>query len=207
MVLLVCFGRLGVYCCSFFPSLKSFANTKSRNKSLQHRSASLHWTVFKLQFCGSLRSLYRKTTTQKPPLNSALVLTMIEKISVTINFSGEFFSPSRAERETGLTLYKKKEVGDIGVSGKYKGIPIPYGSGNLEPPATLKDNEKILWLANTLETTLSKFIACGADEPHLYVGYFYKDQCNLTLSKKELAAIAKLGIDFCFSCYENTESE
>ena len=35
------------------------------NKSLQHRSGTscLRWTAFKSQFCGSLRSLCRKTTT------------------------------------------------------------------------------------------------------------------------------------------------
>ena len=132
---------------------------------------------------------------------------MIEKISVTINFSGEHFSPSRAEKETGLVLSKKSEAGEMGVRGKYKGLAIPYGSGNLEPPSTLENNAKILWLASTLESTLSKFIQCGAEKPYLYVGYFYKDQCNLTLTKEELAAIAKLGIDFCFSCYENSEQE
>ena len=132
---------------------------------------------------------------------------MIEKISVTINFSGEHFSPSRAEKETGLVLSKKNEAGEIGVRGKYKGIPIPYGSGNLEPPLTLENDAKILWLASTLESTISKFTQCGAEKPYLYVGYFYKDQCNLTLTKEELAAIAKLGIDFCFSCYENSEQE
>jgi len=147
------------------------------------------------------RNFHRVQITLKPDL------TMIEKICVTINFSGESFSPSRAERETGLTLSDKKEVGDIGVIGKYKELPVPFGCGRLEPPATLQDNEKVLWLAKTLETTLSKFIACGANEPYIDVGYFYKDQCNLTLTKQELLALAQLGIDFCFSCYGSTESE
>lgn len=33
------------------------------NKSLQHRFASLHWTVFKLWFYGLLRKVFHKTTT------------------------------------------------------------------------------------------------------------------------------------------------
>ena len=132
---------------------------------------------------------------------------MIEKISVTIRFSGENFSPLQAEKKTGLALSKKNEAGEMGVRGKYKGLPIPYGSGNLEPPPTVENNAKILWLASALESTLNKFIQCGAEKPYLYVGYFYKDQCNLTLTKDELAAIAKLNIDFCFSCYENSEQE
>jgi len=46
---------------NYFKKLLS-GNIK-HNKSLQHRSATLHWTGFKSHFCGSLRSLYHKNTT------------------------------------------------------------------------------------------------------------------------------------------------
>jgi hypothetical protein len=36
---------------------------EAANKSLQHRSASLHWTVFKSRFYGLLRKIFHKTTT------------------------------------------------------------------------------------------------------------------------------------------------
>jgi len=58
------FGKLGFGLKGFFYFYSSSSQVKlSHNKSLQHRSASLHWTVFKSQFCGSLCSLYRKTAT------------------------------------------------------------------------------------------------------------------------------------------------
>jgi len=45
---------------AFFLPLKSFANTKSRNKSLQHHSGAsrLRWTVFKSQFYGFAAQKY-----------------------------------------------------------------------------------------------------------------------------------------------------
>ncbi len=36
---------------------------EAANKSLQRRSASLHWTVFKLRFYGLLRKIFHKNTT------------------------------------------------------------------------------------------------------------------------------------------------
>ena len=36
---------------------------QAANKSFQHRSASLHWTVFKSRFYGLLRKIFHKTTT------------------------------------------------------------------------------------------------------------------------------------------------
>lgn len=36
---------------------------QAANKSLQHRSVSLHWTLFKSRFYGLLRKIFHKTTT------------------------------------------------------------------------------------------------------------------------------------------------
>ena len=127
---------------------------------------------------------------------------MIEEISVSITFQGTKFSPKVAEEETGLHLVNKKEPGDIERIGKYKGTPIPYGACDIEPPDDIDFNDRILWLAELLDGKLELFYKCGAEEPRLYIGYFYKDQCNLSLSKEELSAISKLGLELCFSCYD-----
>jgi len=132
---------------------------------------------------------------------------MIDDISVSINFSGEGFSPNKAEKVTGLIFSNKNEVGDIGVRGRYKGKPIPYGSGTLKVPQEISVNERILWLTSKLSGKVNELIVLGADEPHIYIGYFYKDQCNLTLTKNEISAIEALNLEFCFSCYDVSDSE
>ena len=127
---------------------------------------------------------------------------MIDEISVSILFQGETFSPKLAEEITGFDFEDKNEVGDIGTRGRYKGKAIPYGSAQITPPKHIEMHDRILWLAKALDGKVDQFQAMGSDEPYIYIGYFYKNQCNLSLSKEELAAIAKLNIEFCFSCYD-----
>jgi len=132
---------------------------------------------------------------------------MIDDISVSIDFCGDKFSPNKAEKITGLVFTKKIELGDIGIRGRYKGIPMPYGSGTLDAPQEIDMHERILWLTKELTGKIEALQKLGADEPHIYIGYFYKDQCNLTLSKTEIAAIAALNLEFCFSCYDISDGE
>jgi hypothetical protein len=132
---------------------------------------------------------------------------MIEDISVSINFSGDKFSPNKAEEVTGLVLSNKIEFGDIGLRGKYKGKPVPYGSGTLKASQEINMHDRILWLTNALSDKVDALIKLGSDEPHIYIGYYYKDQCNLTLTKREIAAIAELDLEFCFSCYDVSDGE
>jgi len=108
---------------------------------------------------------------------------------------------------TGLNFTKVNEPGDTGNRGRYKNKPIPFGYGCLEPPESIPIEDRILWLANELNGKLEALYNLGADEPHFYIGYFYKNQCNCELTKAELSAISKLGIAFCFSCYDISADE
>ncbi len=132
---------------------------------------------------------------------------MISKISISILLQGEIFSPKEAEKSTGLHLSKKHEVGDIGKEGKYKNKPLPYGSAILEAPENIPMDEKFSWLMQSLEDTLEKLYKCGAGETRIYAGYFYKNQCNLTFTKEELNAIARLNIDLWLSCYDMPDED
>jgi hypothetical protein len=134
-------------------------------------------------------------------------LFMIDDISVSINFSGDKFSPTKAENVTGLIFSDKIEYGDIGIRGKYKGIAVPYGSGTLKVSKDIDMNDRILWLTEALSGKIEALRTLGSDEPHIYIGYFYKDQCNLTLTKTEIAAISELNLEFCFSCYDISDGE
>jgi len=132
---------------------------------------------------------------------------MIENISASISFQGENFSPKKAMEITGLNFIETNEPGDIGERGRYKNKPTPFGYGRLEPPENIPNEDRILWLANELNGKLEALYDLGSDEPHFYIGYFYKNQCNCELTKEELAAISKLGIAFCFSCYDISADE
>lgn len=143
----------------------------------------------------------------KPPLFSTGHSNMIQKISASILFQGEKFSPKKATEITGLNFSEMNEVGEIGKKGRYKNKPIPFGYGLLEAPATIPDDDRILWLANELSGKLEVLYGLGAGESRMYIGYFYINQCNCGLTKEELAAIAKLGIDFWFSCYDISDDK
>ena len=125
----------------------------------------------------------------------------IEKISAIVQFSGKQFSPKKAEDKIGIRFLQKYEPGYIIETGRRKGKLIPYGCASLEAPDAIEDDDKILWLARTLKGKMKILEECGMEDAHFYIGYFYADQCNCTLTKEELKALADVGIDFWFSCY------
>ena len=132
---------------------------------------------------------------------------MSQKITASVVFQGDNFSPAKAAELTGLELSEANEPGDKGTLGRYRGKPTPYGAASFEAPKHIKDHNRILWLANALKEKIDTIRECGANEPYFYIGYFYEQQCNCSLSKEELKAIADLGIEFCFSCYNVTEDD
>lgn len=124
------------------------------------------------------------------------------KIVASVEFFGENFSPAKAEQMTGIAFNNKKEVGELGNSGKYKNKPLPYGSSSLIAPGNIFDRERILWLTHTLNDKMDLIRNCGAEDIHFMISYFHTGQCNCELSQKEIKEISKLNIPFCFSTYE-----
>ena len=127
---------------------------------------------------------------------------MISEISATVQFWGKDFSPKKAEDATDIVFNQKIEVGDLGDTGKFKGKPTPYGSASLEAPIGTDDVDKIMKIYNILKGRIERMYEFGLEKAHFHIGYFYKDQCNCSLSKQEIKAISDLGIDFLFSCYD-----
>lgn len=138
-------------------------------------------------------------------------------IYVAFHVMGDTFSPGKAEKETGVTFFKKTEVGEVGTFGRNKGKPVTYGSAELRPPfhQVYSDHEHhtshcdfgLHWLADVLEHHAAKFIACGADLDDTYVslGVFYQDQCNLSISPIAMKKIGSCGIPIHISCYEEDD--
>jgi hypothetical protein len=127
-----------------------------------------------------------------------------------VHFYGELFSPSEAEKISGVTFDEKKERGDIGIRGKYKGVPIPYGSAyiNFEHPGGDPDLLPVdMPLLNILERFIPPFRAIGAEDISLWVNVFYTSQCNLELSPELLQKLAGLGIPLCISTMDEGAEE
>lgn len=133
----------------------------------------------------------------------------MRKIEGYVHLYGEHFAPSEAEKISGVTFDEKKERGDIGVIGKYKGIPIPYGSAsiNFVHPGGEADLLPVdMPLLNILECFIPSFRTTGAEEITLVVNVFYTVQCNLELSPELLQRLAGLGIPLCISTvYEGSK--
>ena len=132
---------------------------------------------------------------------------MIDELRLSVLLRGEAFSPKEAEAITGLMLTDKLECGEIASRGSYRGKPVPYGTAQLEVPGEVPYDQRLMWIVNILELHLKQLYSCGAEETRIYAGYFYKDQCNFSFSKKELLALAELDIDFDVSCYDVSEDE
>lgn len=126
-----------------------------------------------------------------------------------VSLYGEHFSPSQAEKISGITFDEKKARGDIGIRGKYKGLPTPYGSAsiNFEHPGGDADLLPAnLPLLDILEQFIPSFQSVGAEEITIFVNVFYTAQCNLELSPELLRRLAGLGIPLCISTvYEGPE--
>ena len=59
---------------------------------------------------------------------------VITRESITVKITGDTFSPSEAERVTGLSLSDTIEPGGFASRGRYKDQPSPFGYANLRAP-------------------------------------------------------------------------
>jgi hypothetical protein len=119
---------------------------------------------------------------------------------------GERFSPRRAEEATGHSLAQKREPGELGVRGRYRGQPLPYGAAWLEVPPDVEPARRIAWLIEQAEHHLVTLRELGATLCKLHLDVRYWDQCNLTFRPQELARIAALGVPFTITCWDRSGS-
>ncbi|MDX8363357.1 hypothetical protein [Cytobacillus sp. IB215316] len=130
---------------------------------------------------------------------------MIVDMDVRCHLYGNMFSAKKVEELTGLTLDNKVEVGDIATRGKYKGMPTPYGNGELSPPSEYKEKNDfgLEWISLIMNDYISVFRSCGAENINLVIGVFYEGQCNFSLPSKALKLIGEMEIELQLSCYES----
>jgi hypothetical protein len=129
----------------------------------------------------------------------------VVELSPSLDLWGERFSPREAEAATGLALSDKTEPGALGTAGRYRGVPVPYGSATLEPPASVPPTDRLGWLLATAAPHAEALRGLGAELWRLHVDVRYQAQCNLEFSPEEVAAVAALRVPFTVTCWEDAE--
>jgi hypothetical protein len=125
------------------------------------------------------------------------------KLKSSCILQGNNFSPSLAESKTGLSFFKKNEVGEIGDYGRYKNKAMPYGSAEIckTEKESSQDNGTIDYVIDILTRYIDVFRLCHAENIVLHMDVEYDSQCNFELSSDLLAQIANLKIPLTVSCY------
>jgi hypothetical protein len=117
---------------------------------------------------------------------------------------GEQFSPRGAEEATGLALARAEEPGEIGVRGRHKGLPLPYGAALVKVPPDVDPARRLAWLIEAAKRHLAALREVGATLCKLHLDVRYWDQCNLEFDPYELARIAALGVLFTITCWDRS---
>ena len=133
------------------------------------------------------------------------------KLSASCVLSGDSFSPRLAEQRTGLRFTETNEPGEIGIRGRYKGQPRPYGMAILEAPFDNVTRPKSImpeeWIVDTITLCIAELRACGASSIYLNLVVAWKDQCNLGFGSTFLSKLGQLNIDLALSCYEGSAGD
>ncbi|GAB5536571.1 MAG: hypothetical protein Rubg2KO_28200 [Rubricoccaceae bacterium] len=126
---------------------------------------------------------------------------------VHLDLMGGDFSPSKAEQATGVTLHKKREVGDIGERGRYRGQPIPYGSATLDAPLSVNRGDKLSWVLGAALQHIETFRQLGADNIKVWIVEYFEPggQMNMAYRPDELAKLGRLGVPLWVSGYETEQ--
>ena len=123
-----------------------------------------------------------------------------------IVFSGDAFSPSALESETGLVFRDKHEVGD---HRRHDGKPYEYGYALLEAPRDLGGEEQIRWLLDAAHRHRRHLSPTSGVHGRLHITYAYDKQCNLEYDTAFISRLNELDLSLSISCYqdENTFGE
>ncbi len=126
------------------------------------------------------------------------------KIRASCEIIGQRFSPSLFKSLNSTPLLDANEVGEVGKSGIYRGLPTPFGSATIQVSSKAEqDWSRFEDLLGLLESCIEALRTAGAEEIHLSCSLFHDGQCNFGFSKEELKRIATLDVGVAISCYSN----
>ena len=114
-----------------------------------------------------------------------------DHITVYYSLWGEEFYPSMLDISGDVEVVDANDPGDIGIIGKYKNKPIPYGSCQVK--CTMKSQNNIIYMAKHLKKHLSAFKKANASDIVYWI-IWRGIQGNMEFNVLELAALADMGI-------------
>lgn len=122
---------------------------------------------------------------------------------VSLHVYGERFQPSKVSFPFSYAL----DAGEVGIRGKFNGIPTPFGHATIRAPATSAAGRHISTVCEIGLNLMPELKAAGANEFQLWVLREYDAQCNEELTPDEIALIARLGCSLCYSAYQVQDGE
>lgn len=132
---------------------------------------------------------------------------MISFIRVSIALFGDSFSPRKASELTGIHFTELHELGEIGINGRFRGRPYPFGHAVIEVPVEGEDNGPLILALESIAPHINELRTLGMTYGKCLITYGYDDQCNLSFSPEVLSALAKTGLELDVSCHQDTDSE
>ena len=119
---------------------------------------------------------------------------------------GDDFSPAEAEQATGLTFDSAHERGQVyHERGRFRGKPWPFGHAVLKAPPEVDSHDKLPWLLDAILPHAETLRQLGVTYGKIHVSYAHDQQCNLDFEPSLVADLARLGWNFCVSCYEDED--
>jgi hypothetical protein len=126
---------------------------------------------------------------------------MIARTQMTFVARGEQFTPSKAA----ANYSSAHDPGVIGKAGRYRGVPVPYGSADFYVPEEVA--EKITYIHERVFPFLATMREAGAQDFWLNITYHYDAQCGLEFSKEELKMIFELDCELNIDCIAAEDAE
>ena len=125
---------------------------------------------------------------------------MITRTQVTLCVYGTHFTPSKVAAK----FSSAHDPGALGTMGRYRGVPIPYGSAEFDAPeAQEKQIEFVFRLAAPFVAAMR---AAGAESLLMHITYHFAGQCAIELLTEELKMVSGLQCDLVIDCF-NAEGE
>jgi hypothetical protein len=126
---------------------------------------------------------------------------MIVRTQMTFVAYGERFTPSKVPAQ----FSEAHDPGVVGKVGRYRGVPVPYGSAEFDVPDEVP--EKIAYVHKRAVPFLAAMRESGAAEFSLHITYHYDAQCALGFSTEELKMIIELDCSLHIDCMTANRAE
>lgn len=153
-----------------------------------------------------LRSRPSRALTAAAERERSAALNMITDTLASIVLFGEKFSPSQAEKSTGLIFTEKHEAGEVGTKHRFKGKAYPFGHAVINAPDAKEQNE-IHMLLDMVLPHIDSLRTLGVTSGKLHLTYRYASQCNLEFDPDFLAKLARTGLELTIGCIQDADNQ